>query len=62
MNWRGSPPCRRTAFGLNGGGNSGGGGGGSDGGGAGLIFGLVRLLLWLVLAQTLEASPPECRS
>jgi hypothetical protein len=40
-----------------GGGYSGGGGGGSDGGGAGLIFGLVRLLLWLVFAHPILGIP-----
>lgn len=41
-----------------GGGYSGGGGhGGGDGGDAGLIFGLIRLLLWLVFAHPLVGIP-----
>jgi predicted lipid-binding transport protein (Tim44 family) len=40
-----------------GGGYSGGGSGGGDGGGAGLIFALVRLLLWLVFAHPIIGVP-----
>lgn len=40
-----------------GGGYSGGGGGGGDGGGAGLIFGLLRLVLWLVFAHPVLGIP-----
>ena len=40
-----------------GGGYSGGGGGGGDGGDAGLIFALIRLLLWLVFAHPVIGIP-----
>ena len=40
-----------------GGGYSGGGGGGEGGGDAGLIFGLIRLLLWLVFAHPIIGIP-----
>ena len=40
-----------------GGGYSGGGGGGSGGGDAGLIFGLIRLLLWLVFRHPVIGIP-----
>jgi len=44
---------------VGGGGGYSGGGGGSDGGGggAGLVFGLVRLLLWLVFAHPIVGIP-----
>ena len=40
-----------------GGGYSGGGGGGGEGGDAGLIFALIRLLLWLVFAHPVIGIP-----
>lgn len=40
-----------------GGGYSGGGGGGGDGGDAGLVFALLRLILWLVFAHPIIGIP-----